>query len=58
MLLDPVSRTAERVFMPLTVGGGVRSIDDIRDLLNAGAESQYADTARVGSGVFDSLVSR
>ena len=32
-MLDVVSRTAEQVFMPLTVGGGVRTIDDVRALL-------------------------
>src|SRR5256886_15637988 len=37
ILLDVVGRTAEQVFMPLTVGGGIRTIDDIRDLLKAGA---------------------
>ncbi len=37
-LFDVVARTAETVFMPLTVGGGVRSIQDVRDLLNAGAD--------------------
>ena len=36
ILLDVVARTAESVFMPLCVGGGVRSLQDIRDLLNAG----------------------
>jgi cyclase len=38
MLLDAVSRTADECFMPLTVGGGVRAIDDIRALLLAGAD--------------------
>src|SRR6266568_486466 len=38
IMLDVVRRTAEVVFMPLTVGGGIRSIDDIRDLLNAGSD--------------------
>src|SRR5581483_399147 len=36
-LLDVVSRTAEQVFMPLTVGGGIRTLEDIRALLRAGA---------------------
>jgi cyclase len=48
-LLDAVSRTAETVFMPLTVGGGVRSIDDIRDLLNAGADKVSIMTAAVSN---------
>jgi cyclase len=47
ILLDVVTRTAETVFMPLTVGGGVRSIDDIRDLLNAGADKVSIMTAAV-----------
>ncbi len=38
IMLDVVRRTAEAVFMPLTVGGGIRAIDDIRALLNAGAD--------------------
>jgi len=46
-LLDVVSRTAESVFMPLTVGGGVRSIQDVRDLLNAGADKVSIMTAAV-----------
>ena len=47
ILLDAVARTAETVFMPLTVGGGVRSIQDIRDLLNAGADKVSIMTAAV-----------
>jgi cyclase len=47
ILLDVVSRTAESVFMPLTVGGGVRSLQDIRDLLNAGADKVSIMTAAV-----------
>jgi len=47
ILLDIVSRTAETVFMPLTVGGGVRSVQDIRDLLNAGADKVSIMTAAV-----------
>jgi imidazole glycerol-phosphate synthase subunit HisF len=38
IILDVVRRTAEQVFMPLTVGGGIRSIEDIRNLLNAGSD--------------------
>ena len=38
IILDVVARTAETVFMPLTVGGGVREIQDVRDLLNAGSD--------------------
>ena len=47
ILLDAVARTAETVFMPLTVGGGVRSLQDIRDLLNAGADKVSIMTAAV-----------
>jgi len=47
ILLDVVSRTAEQVFMPLTVGGGVRTIEDIRDLLKAGADKVSINTAAV-----------
>jgi cyclase len=46
-IFDVVSRTAETVFMPLTVGGGVRSLDDVRDLLNAGADKVSIMTAAV-----------
>ena len=47
ILFDVVSRTAETVFMPLTVGGGVRALDDVRDLLNAGADKVSVMTAAV-----------
>lgn len=46
-LLDVVSETAEHCFMPLTVGGGVRSIDDVRQLLLAGADKVSINTAAV-----------
>jgi cyclase len=47
IIFDVVSRTAETVFMPLTVGGGVRSLQDVRDLLNAGADKVSIMTAAV-----------
>jgi len=47
ILLDVVARTAETVFMPLTVGGGVRGLQDVRDLLNAGADKVSIMTAAV-----------
>lgn len=47
IILDVVARTAERVFMPLTVGGGIREISDIRNLLNAGADKISINTAAV-----------
>jgi len=46
-ILDVVSRTADQCFMPLTVGGGVRTIDDIRKLLLAGADKVSINTAAV-----------
>ncbi len=46
-LMDVVSRTAEACFMPLTVGGGVRTIEDIRNLLLAGADKVSIMTAAV-----------
>ena len=46
-ILDVVERTAERCFMPLTVGGGVRSVDDVRALLEAGADKVSINTAAV-----------
>jgi cyclase len=46
-ILDVVTRTAERCFMPLTVGGGVRSTDDVRTLLEAGADKVSINTAAV-----------
>jgi imidazole glycerol-phosphate synthase subunit HisF len=47
ILLDVVRRTAEACFMPLTVGGGVRSVEDIRRLLLAGADKVSINTAAV-----------
>jgi imidazole glycerol-phosphate synthase subunit HisF len=47
IILDVVARTAEQVFMPLTVGGGVSSIEDMRNLLNAGADKVSVNTAAV-----------
>jgi cyclase len=47
IILDVVQRTAETAFMPLTVGGGIREIQDIRNLLNAGADKVSINTAAV-----------
>ncbi|HEY7252805.1 MAG TPA: imidazole glycerol phosphate synthase subunit HisF [Methylomirabilota bacterium] len=44
-MLDVVRRTAEGIYMPLTVGGGIRSLDDIRTLLRAGADKVSLNTA-------------
>ena len=49
---DVVSRTAEQCFMPLTVGGGVRTVDDIRKLLLAGADKVSINTAAVKTPEF------
>jgi imidazole glycerol-phosphate synthase subunit HisF len=45
IMLDVVRRTAEVVFMPLCVGGGIRTVDDIRQLLNAGADKVSINSA-------------
>ncbi len=58
ILLDIVQRTAERCFMPLTVGGGVRTIDDIRALLRAGADKVSINTAAVNNRDFINDASR
>ncbi|MCX8044213.1 MAG: imidazole glycerol phosphate synthase subunit HisF [Desulfobacterota bacterium] len=50
-MLTVVERTAAEVFMPLTVGGGVRNTQDIRDLLNAGADKVSINTAAVGNPI-------
>lgn len=47
ILLDVVRRTAEVCFMPLTVGGGIRNLDDVRALLNAGADKVSINSAAV-----------
>lgn len=46
-LLEIVERTARRAFIPLTVGGGVRSVDEMRDVLRAGADKVSLNTAAV-----------
>jgi cyclase len=52
ILLDVVQRTAQECFMPLTVGGGVRSVSDIRNLLRAGADKVSINTAAVNDRNF------
>jgi len=47
IMLDVVRRTAEGIYMPLTVGGGVRSLEDIRALLRAGADKVSLNTAAI-----------
>jgi cyclase len=46
-LVELVDRIAQNIFMPFTVGGGIRDMDDIRDLLNAGADKVSINTAAV-----------
>jgi len=52
IMLDVVRRTAEACFMPLTVGGGVRTLDDIRNLLLAGADKVSINSAAVADRQF------
>ena len=47
IMIDVVARTAEQAFMPLTVGGGIRSLEDIRDLLRAGADKVSLNSSAV-----------
>src|SRR5271169_2593873 len=58
ILLDMVARTAQACFMPLTVGGGVRGIEDIRALLLAGADKVSINTAAVANRAFVSEAAR
>jgi cyclase len=51
-ILDVVRRTAEACFMPVTVGGGVRTVDDIRNLLQSGADKVSINTAAVTRRTF------
>ncbi|MCF7791049.1 MAG: imidazole glycerol phosphate synthase subunit HisF [Victivallales bacterium] len=46
-MVDVITKTAERVFIPLTVGGGIRSIDDMRIMLNSGADKISLNSAAV-----------
>ncbi|MEE8329706.1 MAG: imidazole glycerol phosphate synthase subunit HisF, partial [Thermodesulfovibrionia bacterium] len=52
IILDVVARTADDVFIPLTVGGGIRTLDDIRDLLNSGCDKVSINTAAVRDPYF------
>jgi cyclase len=52
IILDIVMKTAEDVFMPLTVGGGIKTLDDIRDLLNAGCDKVSINTTAVKDPYF------
>lgn len=57
IMLDVVSRTAEQVFMPLTVGGGITNLEDIRQLLIAGADKVSINTTAVRDPWFVSAAS-
>jgi imidazole glycerol-phosphate synthase subunit HisF len=52
IIIDVVMRTADDVFMPLTVGGGIRTLDDIRSLLRAGCDKVSINTAAVNNPDF------
>lgn len=52
IILDVVEQTATQCFMPLTVGGGIRDVEDIRNLLNAGADKVSINTAAVNEPEF------
>ncbi len=52
IMIDVVKRTAENIFMPFTVGGGIRTLEDIRNLLNAGADKVSINTVAVKNPKF------
>jgi cyclase len=58
IILDVVRRTAEQAFMPLTVGGGVRTVGDVRTLLHAGADKVSINTAAVADPDFVGTAAR
>ncbi len=58
IILDIVRATAEQVFMPLTVGGGVRTLEDCRNLLNAGADKVSINSAAVNDPQFITKAAR
>jgi len=58
IILDVVARTAEQAFMPLTVGGGVRQVDDVGGLLRAGADKVSINTAAVNDPDFVGAAAR
>jgi len=58
IIIDVVKKTAEEVFMPLTVGGGIRTLEDIRDLLNAGADKVSINTAAIQNPEFVAKAAR
>ncbi len=58
IILDVVMKTAEDVFMPLTVGGGIKNLEDIRDLLNAGCDKVSINTTAVQDPYFVSAAAK
>ncbi len=58
IILEVVRHTAEQAFMPLTVGGGVRTVDDVRTLLTAGADKVSINTAAVNDPDFVAAAAR
>ena len=54
-MYDLATRTAEQCFMPLTIGGGVRTVDDVRNLLLAGADKVSFNSAAVANPVMSAL---
>ncbi len=58
IMLDMVRRTAEQVFMPFTVGGGIRTLEDVRQLIQAGAEKVSINSAAVRTPELITEVSR
>lgn len=46
-MIDVVERTAEKVFIPLTVGGGIKTVDDFKDILRAGADKISVNSAAI-----------
>lgn len=58
IIIDVVKRTAEQVFMPFTVGGGIRSLEDIRRLLKAGADKVSINTAAVKKPTLINMASK
>jgi cyclase len=58
IMIDVVRRTAEQVFMPLTVGGGIRSLEDARRLIQAGAEKVSVNSAAVKTPEVVTAISR
>ena len=51
-LIDVIKKTAKRIFIPLTVGGGIRTLDDIRELLSCGADKVAINTSAIRNPTF------